>query len=474
MGGGGEVQLSSRRAWWSNPVPLAALNAAICAAILVASYLKTDWARNDFERFDDLRLTFSFFALFTGLCATYAAIYSERLWASRRLVLLGAAACAGALLASFPVGSKDVFAYSFFGKIWVQYGANPFTVAAAEFSDDPWQRYVVGLLRRPVSVYGPAFLWQSWPIAHVAGDELWLAALLHKGCATMWLAGTLWVADRSLRADPSLAPAERARAWLLLAWNPLFLFESAGSAHNDVAMVLLLLAAFWATRRAQWVTALSLLALSFWYKWYSLLFAPAFAIHLWKSAGARTTVRLLLWSALIAVVMGLVLFAPFPGATATLVGQLLGAEKLQGIFPTELSPPLALLFWVLHAGGWFESEVGFRAFDLIRFALFAAVASLVFARQWRISPTPGSLPETCFLIGLCFCGLLITQLWPWHLLTVIACALVSGREPHLRVAVVLTLLALLSYFLTFAVATAMLTMIVASLWLMRKLRPARA
>ena len=63
--------------------------------------------------------------------------------------------------------------------------------------------------------------------------------------------------------------------------------------------------------------------------------------------------------------------------------------------------------------------------------------------------------------------LLITQLWPWHLLSVIVLGVVCAREPFVLAAVALTVLALLSYFLTFAVATLMLGLVLGALWLLR-------
>ena len=59
------------------------------------------------------------------------------------------------------------------------------------------------------------------------------------------------------------------------------------------------------------------------------------------------------------------------------------------------------------------------------------------------------------------------MLLPWHLLSAIVFGLVAGREPFVLAAVVLTVLALLSYFLTFAVATLMLGVVLGALWLLR-------
>jgi hypothetical protein len=146
-------------------------------------------------------------------------------------------------------------------------------------------------------------------------------------------------------------------------------------------------------------------------------------------------------------------------------------EKMRGIFPNELSPALAALFWGLRAGGMFATDLGFRIFDLTRFAVLAGAVVVILLRQWRAAPGFTALTESCFLTGLAFFFLLITQLWPWHLLGVIAFGVICAREPFLLAAVVLTVLAVLSYFLTFTVATLMVGAVVAALWLLRRSKP---
>jgi hypothetical protein len=53
-------------------------------------------------------------------------------------------------------------------------------------------------------------------------------------------------------------------------------------------------------------------------------------------------------------------------------------------------------------------------------------------------------------------------------LTVVATSILSGREPFIRIGVVLSVLALLSNFLTFAIATLLVLLVVVAVWLMRR------
>src|SRR5713101_7810165 len=123
---------------WALGVPLICL----CAAVLAASFLKSDLTRNDFERFDDLPLLFLFFALFAGWCGVYVVVYARRPVMSRRALAATTLVCAGLLLASFPVGSKDVFGYAFYGKMWRLYHANPYVATPADFPADAWQPFL--------------------------------------------------------------------------------------------------------------------------------------------------------------------------------------------------------------------------------------------------------------------------------------------------------------------------------------------
>ena len=211
----------------------------------------------------------------------------------------------------------------------------------------------------------------------------------------------------------------------------MFLFESAGGGHNDIAMVLLLLGALEGWRRRRFTLAFGLLALSIWYKWYSLIFVPAFLLETFKVEGWRTAARQAAWWLAATLLAGVIFLSPLPGSWPAVLRQLMHPGAMSGIYPAELSPPLAALFWSLKAFGLFGTAWGLRLFDATRFALFVIAVALIFVRQWRAIPSTARSPEhqaplaalveSCCLLGCAFFLLLITMLLPWHLLTVVAC-----------------------------------------------------
>jgi hypothetical protein len=456
----------SRRRWSVIGVALV----GVCAGIAVASWLKGDLPRNDFERFDDLRLSFLFFALFAGLATTYLAAYGQRAAVGTRTVAGVALAAALLLWVSFPVGSKDVIGYAFYGRILGHYNQNPYVATPADFPDDAWQPFVQVRWRDQPMVYGPLFVWQSAPVDALAGASLWTAVWLHKALAVVWLMIGLGIGSSLLRRTENDTGMPWSWLVVLLAWNPLLLFEAACGGHNDVAMMTLLLAALLGWQAGRPALGLALLALSFWFKWYGLLFVPAFLIATHKSFGWRALVISAASGGAVAVLVGVITLLPLPDSFGPLLQGVLHPGALRGIFPNELSPPLALLFWGLDVAGSFDTDLGQRLFDAARFALFALTVTLTLWRQWRAAPSFAALVESCCLLGSAFFLLLVTMLLPWHLLTVVALAVLRGRQPWLAWAVVLTVLALASYFLTFAVATLGAAVVAAAVWLLRRSR----
>ncbi len=446
----------------------------LCGAIAAASYLKSDLTNNDFEHFADLRLSALFFVLFTGLCAAYVALYRTHPTIAPPTLFITAIVLAALFFVCFPIGSKDIFGYAFYGKMWGHYGANPYGQPPATFPADPWQAFIQVRWRTLPFAYGPLFLWQCWLVDAVAGNHLWLALWLHKACATVSLFAVISFAAAMSRSSASTTKPLDQFPLLLLAWNPLLLFESAAGAHNDIAMLLFLVAALWCWQARLRIGTMALLALAFWYKWYSLLFVPVFLLDVFKALGPRQAARqAAVWLGATGG-FGLLLLAQLPGTLPLITSSLLHPGAMSGIFPNELSPPLAAIFWSLRGAGLLASDTGVGIFDISRFALFGAAVGYTFFRQWRMGSSLQAVVESCFLLSCAFFLLLITMLLPWHLLTVVGLGLLCRREPFLCAAVVLTALALLSYFLTFAVATLMVGAVVGAVWLLRRTSTASA
>ncbi len=444
----------------------------LAAGFLIASFLKSDLTNNDFERFDDLRITFLYFGLFAAACFAYVALFLERRALTPRDLLLGAVGAGVLLLASFPVGSKDPIGYAFFGKVWGTYHANPYLVAPASFPDDPWQPYFQVVWAKSPPPYGPLFLWQALAVDWLARGSLLVALGLYKLIAAGMLAVTVLLTARLLNVS---APAERWRALALLAWNPLLLFESIGTPHNDaVVIMLIVLSAIWmlcAEGGARARLAPAPLMLGIWYKWYALLFVPVFLVAAYREGGLRAAGRWLAAALFIGALCGAVLMAPLAEAVPAVWRGLVGQPNVWTIYPMWLSPVLAPLLWGLDALGLVGGRWGMAWFDGIRLTLFAIAALAVVASQWRGGL---DLVGALCLLAVALTMLLAAALQPWHVQLPVVFALAAGGRPWQTLAVVLTLVAILSYFFTWVWAAALLAVLASAVWVLRRVQPVPA
>lgn len=451
-----------RTGWRLIAIPL-----VLCAGILIASFLKSDLANNDFERFADLRLTFLFFALIAAACLFYAALWHDRPVLSAPIVVGGALIGGAFLLASFPVGSKDAFLYAFFGKVWGTYHTNPYTTPPSAFVADPWQPFAQVIWARQPTPYGPLFLWQTRLVDALAAGRLFVAVWAHKAIATAALAGAIVIGVRLMNT----AASERWYRVALLAWNPLLLFESAGNGHNDAVMLLLVLGAVWFHTRAglsRRILTPATLALAIWYKWYAVLYVPAFMLAVYCDTDRQQLRRWVMVMAVAVIASGAVLLAPLADAVPLLAHRLVGHENLRQVFPLQLSPLLAALLWGLEATGQVGGRWPLMWFDVIRAGTFVLATLVVLICQWR--GRIGLIESLCGL-SVAFSLLIITVLWPWHLEVPVALALVAATPAWRGLGVLLTLVGLLSYFFTFAWATLLLAVVAVALWIVRRARP---
>jgi hypothetical protein len=138
--------------------------------------------------------------------------------------------------------STDVFSYVMYGRIVAIYSANPYIQPPEDFASDPFLTWVFPFWRDQPSVYGAGWTDFSWLLSTftAGGDNLgqvaaYRVALIASDVVT--LVALWWLLGR-IRA------AERPRAFLLFAWNPLILFDISANAHNDSPMLALLLLGF--------------------------------------------------------------------------------------------------------------------------------------------------------------------------------------------------------------------------------------
>jgi alpha-1,6-mannosyltransferase len=224
--------------------------------------------------------------------------FAVAVWQWRRGRRLGLGALvAGAILLQLlallvpPVASKDVYAYSFYGKVQTAYGANPYLSFPDQHPFDLWHPFWSWRLTGPV--YGPPFLLLLRGVVALSGESLLTFVILMKLLLTAAELGAVALLVALLRRRGAGAGAQ---GWpvLLIAWNPMVLQAIPMSAHVDALLLLGLAAAIAAHVRGRRLLAFTLLVVLFLFKVY---LGPLAALYgLWLAAGRRPAA----WAATVA------------------------------------------------------------------------------------------------------------------------------------------------------------------------------
>ncbi|HYP41039.1 MAG TPA: hypothetical protein VEX13_11830 [Chloroflexia bacterium] len=225
--------------------------------------------------------------------------------------------------------SSDIYNYSWYARIWTEYGASPLTHTPSEFPPDPeGSIHWIGWPEE-TSVYGPAWLMVSsgaYKASQLIGGsfsaQLLSLRLLADGAHLLnawlvWSIAGLLLARRKPRPDPTPRTRWRPRpihsrtfrlrtrwpriagtakegesnrlglqfaALLFYTWNPLMLVEFAASGHNDVVMLTFVLLAVWLHLKGWWRLAALALGVAALVKLPAIIFVPGYLWLLWEGA----------------------------------------------------------------------------------------------------------------------------------------------------------------------------------------------
>ena len=173
--------------------------------------------------------------------------YLAALWAapvlSARVVVAAIVVAHGVLLLAPPLLSGDVMGYLGYARLGV-HGIDPYVHGAAAAPTDAIRPFV--LWHDVPSPYGPLFTVATYALVPLGiGGALWAIKLLVVACSLGVVALTWRLAER-LGRPPAAAAA-------FVGLNPVLLLFAVGGAHNDLALVLLEVAAitFVVTGRAR-------------------------------------------------------------------------------------------------------------------------------------------------------------------------------------------------------------------------------
>lgn len=163
---------------------------------------------------------------------------------SARAVLLCIAFVNTILLLAPPLFSTDIFSYYFYARMGALYGFNPYLAGPHALGQDPLIGLVGAKWTYTPSVYGPLFTTISYLFAHFS---LALTTLAYRAIAVAASLGTVALVWSTAR----LRGVNQVRAVALVGLNPLTVVFGVGGGHNDLLMLLALMAGvyFLLTRR---------------------------------------------------------------------------------------------------------------------------------------------------------------------------------------------------------------------------------
>jgi Glycosyltransferase family 87 len=173
---------------------------------------------------------------FTGAYAGLVALAGRAGVISKRSAIILIGALHVIVFAGPILFSTDVFSYIAYARMGVEHGINPYLHGPIAIAHDPVYYYVGQDWKHVATAYGPLYTLLSYPLAPLGvKGALWgmkLEALL----ASVGTLALIWRCARIRGLDP-------VKALLIVGANPLYILYGLGGAHNDLIMLLLMMAA---------------------------------------------------------------------------------------------------------------------------------------------------------------------------------------------------------------------------------------
>jgi Glycosyltransferase family 87 len=154
--------------------------------------------------------------------------------------------------------SRDVYSYAFYGRIAGIYHANPYVHTPVEFSSDSLWPLVGPKWVDTPAVYGPLWTTVSALIARATHGTAAMIAVYRYVAVAASLATVALIRDTTRRVWPS----RTAFAIVAFGLNPVVLFHSVASGHNDVLVGLGVIGAFACLVRGRPLPAVAILSLA--------------------------------------------------------------------------------------------------------------------------------------------------------------------------------------------------------------------
>lgn len=411
-----------------------------------------------------------FGAQFTALLAASRAQREEpgpaRRWAVR-LIYGAPVIFALIMIWMHPVTTTDLYGYVARGYLSVHFHENPMITAAMGLPGG----YTVD---RPASPYGPGWLVIAALFSWISGENLLLNMLLFKALEAACVLVALALVDLLAKR---LYPERRLRIAVLFGWSPLLFFESVGNGHNDIVMIVCVLAAFALMLRGRSQLAFGFLVVGAVIKYVSAFLVPLWLVYelrhraltgklhmderppaglaprigwLRRAAGkiindldVGAAARLLVPAVVIGATITAAAYAPYWAGieTFTGLGQQLRPLYYNGSIVQFITAPLEL----------FVEPSQYPALDktvrLVFYALFVIYAAIQARRLWTLGVEAKLQDLITAGAKITFAALVLITFWfqPWYIVWLLPLAALARESFVRRQGTLISIGALLTY-----------------------------
>jgi hypothetical protein len=208
--------------------------------------------------------------LFSGM---YLYVVGSIKHISRKAIWMIVLSVSVILFLSYNAFSYDVFNYIFDAKILTQYHANPYLHKALDYPADPMLSFMHWTHR--VYPYGPVWLAVTVPLSYL-GMGLFLPTFyLFKLLILASYVGTTYVIGKILRI---ISPESEIAGMVIFALNPLVIFETLISAHNDIFMMFLMVLSLYLLLKKNMIWSVFITVLSIATKFATLFLLPMYVL----------------------------------------------------------------------------------------------------------------------------------------------------------------------------------------------------
>lgn len=175
---------------------------------------------------------------------------------------------------SYNAFSYDLFNYVFDAKIVTYYNQNPYEHKALDYLGEPMLSFMHWTHR--VYPYGPVWLVATVPLSYLGFGFLLPTLILFKTLATLSFLGTAFFIGKILQ---KISKENELFAISFFAFNPLVIIEGLVSAHNDMPMMFLAIAAIYFLIVNQHMRSILLFIFSVGVKFATVFLIPLYVVQ---------------------------------------------------------------------------------------------------------------------------------------------------------------------------------------------------